>query len=100
MRNRIVLSSLLLCSLAACDVDKNHPKYDQLRYDELQKTSCNEMASVLSAASLMEKPEEFEVALKRCQDTQSLSFEEYKALADHGRETGSWDLYEVYPEKR
>ena len=86
--------------LTACGVDKNHPKYDQLRYDELQKANCHDMAAVLSTPVLMDKPEDFDTALKRCLDTQSLSFEEYKALADYGRETGNWDIYAVYPEKQ
>lgn len=99
MKYKSALTITMIGLLAACGVDKNHPKYDQLRYDELQKASCHDMASVLSAPVLMDKPEDFDTALKRCQDTQSLSFEEYKAFADHGRATGSWDIYEVYPEK-
>lgn len=99
MKYKSVLTITMIGLLAACGVDKNHPKYDQLRYDELQKANCHDMASVLSAPVLMDKPEDFDTALKRCQDTQSLSFEEYKAFADHGRDTGNWDIYEVYPEK-
>lgn len=105
MQNTGTLARTLLLAVAVglgsgCGVDKNHPKYDQLRYDELQKANCHEMASVLSSEALMEAPEDFDQALKRCQDTKGLSFEEYKALAEYGRETGEWDIYAVYPEKR
>lgn len=100
MTRRITLAAVVAGLLAGCGVDKEHPKYDQRRYDELQKANCHEMATVLSASFLMETPEDFDVALKRCQDTKSLSFEEYQALADYGRKTGEWDIYAVYPEKR
>ncbi len=100
MKYKSFLIVMLLGLLSACGVDKNHPKYDELRYNELQKANCNDMASVLSAPMLMETPEDFDTAFKRCQDTKSLSFEEYKALADHGRASGNWDLYAVYPEKQ
>lgn len=90
---------VLLAMLAGCDVDKNHPKYDELRYEQMQKANCVEIASVLSAKAIMEKPADYDTALKRCQDNKILSFEEYKVLADHGRETGVWDIYAVFPEK-
>jgi hypothetical protein len=100
MLRRFIPSLIGVVLLSACGVDKEHPKYDQRRYDELQRANCHDMASVLSSRLLMETPEEFDTALKRCQDTKSLSFEEYQALADYGRETGEWDIYAVYPEKR
>ena len=28
-----------------------------------------------------------------------MTFEEYKVFADHGRETGVWDVYVLVPEK-
>lgn len=90
----------LLIAISGCDVDKTHPKYDQLRYDQIQKANCSEIASVLSAKAIMEKPDDYDVALKRCQDNKTLSFEEYKKLAEHGRETGIWDIYTVFPEKQ
>jgi hypothetical protein len=99
MKNRIILP-LLLCALAACGVDRNAAEYDQLRYDEMQKANCDEAAHMVSSKALMDKPQNYDDAFKRCQDTKSLSFEEYKALADYGRRTGSWDIYAVYPEKR
>ncbi len=83
----------------ACGVDKHDAKYDQLRYDELQKARCDEMASFLSSPQITEEPEDYDAALKRCEDMKSLSFEEYKRLADYGRETGSWDIYLLHPDK-
>ncbi len=100
MKYKSVLTLTMIGLLTGCGVDKNNPKYDQLRYDELQKANCHDMAAVLSAPVIMDKPEEFDTALKRCQDTQSLSFEEYKDFADQARATGNWDIYQVYPEKQ
>ncbi len=90
---------VMLAVLAGCGVDRNHPKYDQLRYEQMQKANCEEIASVLSAKAIMDKPEDYDVALKRCQDNKIMTFEEYKVFADHGRETGVWDVYVVFPEK-
>ncbi len=90
---------VLLAALAGCGVDRNHPKYDQLRYDQMQKANCVEIASVLSAKAIMDKPEDYDAALKRCQDNKVMTFDEYKVFADHGRETGVWDVYLVFPEK-
>jgi len=89
----------LFVMLAGCGVDRNHPKYDQLRYDQMQKANCVEIASVLSAKAIMDKPEDYDTALKRCQDNKIMTFEEYKLFADHGRATGVWDVYAVFPEK-
>ncbi|MFC1749628.1 hypothetical protein ACFL2V_12570 [Pseudomonadota bacterium] len=94
----VLLGAVLLGS--GCGVDKNAAKYDQLRYDELQEARCDEMASFLSAPMITDDPEDYDTALKRCEDMKSLTLEEYKRLANHGRETGSWDIYEVYPEKQ
>lgn len=100
MNYKILLMIVLLGFISACGVDKNHPKYDELRYEQLQKANCHDMASVLSADFLMETPEDFDAAFKRCEDTKSLSFEEYKAFAEQGRASGNWDIYEMYPEKQ
>lgn len=95
----VLLSGMVLLG-SGCGVDKNAAKYDQLRYDELQDARCDEMAAVLSSDVITETPEEYDTAFKRCEDMKSLSFEEYKRFADHGRETGIWDIYEFYPEKQ
>jgi len=99
MKYITVASIAVLAALAGCDVDRNHPKYDQLRFDQMQKANCVEIASVLSAKAIMDKPEDYDAALKRCQDNKNMTFEEYKVFADHGRETGVWDVYVVFPEK-
>ena len=96
----LALGGTLLLVTSGCDVDKNAPKYDELRYEQLQKARCDEMASVLSEPFIMETPDDFDTAKKRCEDTKSLSFEEYKRFADHGRATGAWDIYAVFPEKQ
>lgn len=100
-RPMFVLSAALLTMMAiGCDVDRNHPKYDELRYEQLQKTRCVDMATVLASEFAIAKPENYDKALKRCEDMKTLSFAEYKRLADHGRKTGKWDVYQVYPEKQ
>ena len=100
MKSKYFLAGMIALQLIGCGVDKNSAEYDQRRYDELQRANCNEMASVLSAPFVMETPEEFDAAYKRCQDLKSLTFEQYMVLAEHGRQTGVWDVYAVYPEKR
>lgn len=97
---KIVLTSAVLALMAAgCDVDKNHPKYDQLRYEQLQKARCVDMATVLASDFVTAEPENYDKALKRCEDMKSLSFDEYKRLSDHARATGKWDVYQLYPDK-
>jgi len=96
---KILALIAVLSVLAGCDVDRNDPKYDQLRYDQMQKANCVEIASVLSAKAIMDKPEDYDAALKRCQDNKIMTFDEYKVFADHGRETGVWDVYVVFPDK-
>jgi len=98
--NKIIFLLAAILLAGGCGVDKHHAKYDQLRYDELQKARCNEMASFLSTPLISDEPEEYDAALKRCQDMKALSFDEYKRLAEHGRETGNWDVYQLYPDKQ
>lgn len=100
MKNKILVTLFAVFVVAGCGVERDSPEYDQLRYDELQSANCNDMASVLSAEALMESPEDFDTAFKRCQDLKSLTFEQYKLYSDHGRQTGVWDIYAVFPEKR
>lgn len=94
------IGALLVVGLSGCGIDKNASEYDELRYEQLQKARCDEMASILSGAFFMDEPEDYDVAKKRCEDTKTLNFEEYKRLADYGRETGAWDLYALFPEKQ
>ena len=98
-RKIALITTLLAVVATGCGVDKNHPKYDQLRYEELQKTRCVDMATMLSSAFVTTEPENYDKALKRCEAMKSLSFEEYKRLAEHARATGKWDIYRLYPEK-
>ena len=100
MKFKSFMTVVAILLVSGCGVDKNNPKYDELRYNELQSARCDEMAYVLSAAAVMEKPDDYEVALKRCEDTKSLSFEQYKLLMDSGRTNGVWDIYEVFPDKQ
>lgn len=96
----VVTAALSLLWLTGCDVDRDHPKYDQLRYEELRKANCGDMAAVLSKPLLSEETEDYDAALARCRVMQSLTFEEYRKLADHARRTGKWDVYGLFPDKR
>ncbi len=90
----------LVVSTVGCGVDKNSAEYDDRRYKELQKADCEEMAYLLAKPLLVEEPQDYDDVVERCNDLKSLSFEEYGRLSDHARSTGSWDLYELFPEKR
>lgn len=98
MMKMVMVTSLLFIVATGCDVDKNHQKYDQLRYEQLQKARCVDMATLLSASFVNAEPEDYDKALKRCEDMKLLSFDAYKQLSDHARATGSWDIYELFPE--
>lgn len=93
-----MLISVLL--VWGCGVDRNAAKYDERRYQELQRANCTEMASVLSSKLIAKTPENYDQAMKRCQDLKSLSYEEYIRYAEASRKSGNWDLYATYPEKR
>ncbi len=95
---KVAVVGLLVLITAGCDIDKDAPKYDELRYEQLQKTRCVDMATLLSASFVNAEPEDYDKSLKRCEDMKALSFEEYKRLSDHARATGSWDIYELYPQ--
>ncbi len=99
MNPRELVLLLVSMTAAACTVDRENPKYDELRYDELQKARCSEIATVLSKPLLSEETEDYDLNLKRCQDMKTLSLEEYKVLADYARQHGVWDLYAVFPDK-
>lgn len=97
-KNSLPLIALLVV-LQACGVDRDAPEYDQLRYNELQKTRCSEMATILSRPLMSKETEDYDGALARCEAMKSLTFEEYTLLADHARATGKWDVYGVFPDK-
>ncbi len=99
-KSKITIAALFTVLAAGCGVDKDDPKYDQLRYEQLAKTRCVDMAALLSSEFVNADPEDYENSLKRCEDMKSLSFEEYKKLADYSRANGTWDIYQLYPEKR
>ena len=96
----IAVASALLLGASGCTVDKDNPKYDERRYTEIQKARCGEIATVLSKPLLAEEPEDYDTSLQRCEALKSLTFEEYKKLADYARENGSWDIYLLFPEKK
>ena len=96
---RILVLTLCSAVLPACGIDRDAPEYDQLRYEQLRKTRCHEMAAVLSKPLVSRETEDYDTTLKRCEAMKSLDFEEYKVLADHARQTGVWDVYGVFPEK-
>ncbi len=103
MRNITIRAALAVAIAAAgtgCGVDRNAAEYDERRYKELQKSHCSEMASLLAKPLLTEEPQEFDDVVARCEALKSLTFEQYKRFAEHGRATGNWDVYAVYPELR
>jgi hypothetical protein len=90
----------LVIAVVGCGVDRNAAKYDERRYKELQKASCVEMASLLSSTLITAKPENYDQAMKRCQDLKALSYDEYVRYADAARLSGDWDIYQHFPEKK
>lgn len=101
MKNKFAYLLLPACLLVlnGCTVDKENPKYDERRYTELQKARCGEIATVISKPLLTEVGGDYDLSMKRCVDMKTLSFEEYKLLADYARANGVWDLYAVFPDK-
>ena len=95
-----LLITLAAIGLIGCGVDRDSAEYDERRYKELQKSNCDEMAALLAKPLLTEKPQDYDSVVKRCKDLKSLTPKEYKRLSQHARDTGSWDIYEVFPEKR
>ncbi len=93
-------TTLIAIGLIGCGVDRDSAEYDERRYKELQKSNCDEMAALLAKPLLTEKPQDYDAVVKRCRDLKSLTPEEYRRLSQHARDTGSWDIYEVFPEKR
>lgn len=77
---------------SACGFNQNDAKYDQLRYEKLQESNCEELAKIASAPFVVKKPEKYEVLLARCQRLKALSFEDYKRVAEHARTAGEWDV--------
>jgi hypothetical protein len=86
--------------LAACDFNPASEEYDQVRYEELQKTNCNDIASFAATSLMGKKPEDEDEILERCRKMKALTFTEYKLAAQHARETGEWDLDKTFPDKR
>lgn len=89
----------LVIAVMGCGVDRNAAKYDERRYKELQRANCVEMASLLSSTLIAEKPENYDQAMKRCQDLKTLTYKEYVQYADAARASGNWDIYHHFPEK-
>ncbi len=95
----LIVATVIVGS-AGCGVERNSAEYDERRYKELQKANCEEMAYLLAKPLLVEEPQDYDKVVKRCHDLKSLSFEEYGRLSDHARSTGSWDIYELFPNKQ
>lgn len=92
---RHIVSGVLLAAIAAtaaCRVDQDAARYDRLRYEELQKANCAEMAAVLSKPLIDKEPEDYDAVLERCRRLKTLSFEQYADVAENARRTGSWEL--------
>jgi hypothetical protein len=77
--------------LTACGFDPTDEKYDRVRYDELRKTDCREMASLGAKRFIAGKSgETYESILARCEKMKALSFDEYRTGSKQARETGKW----------
>lgn len=100
MRNqknkRHFLSGALLVGLFAfsigCGFDPTAEKHDHTRYKELQKSDCDQMASLGSSTLVREDPEDHSVVYAQCLKMKALSFAEYQSAARKARETGEWDF--------
>ncbi len=95
----LLLVTGMVVAATGC-AERDSAEYDERRYKELQKADCDEMAYLLAKPLLTEEPQDYDDVVARCRALKSLSFEEYGRLADHARSTGSWDIYELYPQKR
>ncbi len=91
---RIPLAVFFLVALlvAGCGFDPTSAEYDQVRYEQLQKTNCEQMASFASTKLASDNPQSYEDVLDRCQKMQALNFEEYRIAAQRARESGEWEL--------
>ncbi|VAW86819.1 hypothetical protein MNBD_GAMMA16-855 [hydrothermal vent metagenome] len=90
------LSGTLLVSLftftLGCGFDPTAEKHDDTRYKELQKSDCDQMASLGSSTLVREEPEDHSVVYIQCLKMKALSFAEYQAAAHKARDTGEWDF--------
>ena len=76
-----------------CGFDPMAEKYDRVRYEELQKTDCANMAA-LAASRFVVKDEtpDPEAYRANCERLQALTFEQYQRVAQNARDTGVWDV--------
>ncbi|NOY71659.1 MAG: hypothetical protein GXP14_04670 [Gammaproteobacteria bacterium] len=92
----LFLSGTALISIFAftsgCGFDPTAEKHDHTRYKELQKSDCNQMASLGSSSLVREEPEDHSVVYTQCLKMKALSFEEYQTAAHKARATGEWDF--------
>lgn len=77
---------------AGCGFDPTAPEHDRVRYDELQKADCDQMAQLGSKELIVDKPDDYAVVLERCKQMQALTFEQYQAAAEYARSHGEWNL--------
>ena len=100
MRYSPILFAIGCLVLSGCGFDPASPEYDETRYKELQKSNCEQIASV-GASKLISKEGKDEDEIKaRCEKMKSLTLEQYKRAAEYARNNaqGLWDLDNI-PEK-
>lgn len=91
--------SLICLVLSGCGFDPASPEYDELRYKELQKSNCDQIASVGSSKLISKEGKDKDEIRERCEKMKSLTLDQYKRAAEHARSNdGIWDLDNI-PEK-
>lgn len=92
MKIKIISAIAIAPLLAHCGFEPTSAEYDQLRYDQLQKADCPQIAKLGSKELIVERPDEYTEVLARCEQMQALSFEDYQRASSYAREHGEWDV--------
>ena len=86
----IVVSTLLI---TACGFDPASSEYDEMRYHELQKASCEEMSAMGASKLISREGKNKDEIFERCKKMKALTLEQYKYAATQARQNGGdWDL--------
>lgn len=87
------LLALATAALLGCGFDPTSAEYDRLRYDELQKVDCANMANlgVRRIFKSKDSTETYDTILQRCRHMQAMSFDDYRAASQKAREEGKFE---------
>lgn len=79
--------------VVGCGFDPTSAEYDRLRYDELQKVDCANMANLGMRRIFKSKDsnETYDSILQRCRHMQAMSFDDYRAASQKAREEGKFE---------